>query len=178
MRCDEFDDLPHERIGREHLLHVLEPLHQRALACEQHAIGLAQLVDVLAGKAVALEADNVQPRQIGAVAEHHAEGNDVLLDPGHAADKTVGADAHELMHGAEAAEDGVVADGDMARERGVVDEDDVVADLAVVGDMGADHQQAVRADARDKTAALGAGIDRDMLADDGMRPISRLLCSP
>jgi hypothetical protein len=47
---------------------------------------------------VALEADDVEPRQIGAVAEHHAEGNDVLLHAGHAADKTIGADAHKLMH--------------------------------------------------------------------------------
>src|SRR5712691_6701745 len=57
-RPDEIDDLLHQRIGGEHLLHVLEPLHQRALAREQHAIGLAQLVNLLAGKAVALETDD------------------------------------------------------------------------------------------------------------------------
>ena len=44
------------------------------------------------------------------------------------------------MHGAQAAENGVVADRDVARKRRVVDENDVVADLAVMGDMGADHQ--------------------------------------
>ena len=83
---------------------------KRALAREQHAIGLAQLVDLLAGKAMALEADDVESGERGAVAEHHAEGNDILLDPRHAADEGMGADAHELMHGGEAADDGVIAD--------------------------------------------------------------------
>src|SRR6187431_3228632 len=59
VRLDEVDDLPDERIRREHVLYVLEPLHQGAFAREQHAISLAKLVDALAGKAVALEADDV-----------------------------------------------------------------------------------------------------------------------
>src|SRR4029078_367445 len=115
-------------------------------------------MDLIAGKAVALEADDVEPRQIGAVAEHHAEGNDLLLPPGHAPDKPIGADAHELMHRAQAAENGVVADGDVARERGVVDENDVVADLAVMGNMRPYHQQTVRTDSRHEHTYSVPGI--------------------
>ena len=63
----------------------------------------------------------------------------------------------------------MVADGDVARERGVVDENDVVADLTVMGDVRSHHQQAVRADTRDKTTSRGAGIDGHVLADDGVR---------
>ena len=58
----------------------------------------------------------------------------------------------------------------MAGERRVVDEDDVIAELAVMGDMGADHQEAMGADAGHQAAAFGAGIDGDVLADDGLRP--------
>ena len=53
----------------------------------------------------------------------------------------------------------------MAAERRVVDENDVVADLAVMRDMGANHQETMIADSGDHTAALGAGVDGHMLAD-------------
>ena len=54
----------------------------------------------------------------------------------------MGADPAMLLDGRQAAQDRVFADLDMAAERGVVDHDDVVADDAVMGNMGADHQEA------------------------------------
>ena len=135
-------------------------------------------MDLLARETVTLEAHDVESGQIGAIAERHAEGNEIVLDPRHAADKRVSADANKLMHGAKTAEDGVLAHGDMSGERRIVDHDDMVGELAVMGDMRADHQEAVGADAGDTTAALGARIDGDILANDGVRPISSLLSSP
>src|SRR4026207_153519 len=93
VRLDEVDDLPDEWIGREHVLYVVKPVHPGAFAREQKARGLAKLVDAFAGKAVALQSDDVEAREIGAVAEHHAEGNDILLHSRHAADQAGGADA-------------------------------------------------------------------------------------
>ena len=56
----------------------------------------------------------------------------------------------------------------MPAERRAVHQGDIVADLAVVGDMGADHQEAVGADLGLHVAARGAGIDGDVLSDDGL----------
>jgi hypothetical protein len=114
---------------------------------------------------MALEADNVQTRQVRTVAEHHAKRNDVLLDPRHAADKSVRADAHELMHGAQAAEYGVVTDADMTGQCGVVDQDDMIADTAIVGNVRADHEETVGADLCQHAAAFGARADRHILSD-------------
>src|SRR4029078_696064 len=94
-----------------------------------------------------------------AVPEHHAERDDVLLNARHAADETIGTDAHELMHGAQAAENSVIADRDVTGKRRVVNEDHTIADLTVMGDMGAHHQQAISADAGHESAGLGAWSD-------------------
>src|SRR5215831_15673592 len=168
MRLDEFGNLSDERIGREHILHVFEPFHQGAFAREQHAIGLAQFVDLIAWKAMALEADDVEAGQIGAVAEYHSKRNDVFLHARHATDETVGADANELMHGTETAENCVVANSDVAGQSCVIDENDVVPDLTIMGNVRPHHQQAMGANAGYETAAFGAGVDRDVLADRGV----------
>ena len=44
----------------------------------------------------------------------------------------------------------------------------MVGELAVMGDMRADHQEAVGADAGYAAAALGARIDGDVFANDGV----------
>ena len=64
---------------------------------EQKLIGVAQPLDVLAAETAALHADDVEPGEPGAVAHHLAIGDHVALDPRHAADHRVLADAHELM---------------------------------------------------------------------------------
>ena len=66
----------------------------------------------------------------------------------------------------QAAEDGVIADDDVAGQGRVVGHDDVIAEQAVMRDMGADHEQAVVADPGHHAAALGAGVDGHMFADD------------
>jgi hypothetical protein len=81
----------------EHALDVLEPLFQRSLARKQHAVGLTELVDLLARETFPLQPDNVEPDEVRAIADGHAERDDVGGDAGHATDKRVGADAHELV---------------------------------------------------------------------------------
>ena len=163
--ADELDDLADVLVAGELLFHVGETLLQGAFRAEQRAIGAAKLMDRLARKAAARQPDDVEAAELGAVADRRAERDDVVLHARHAADEPAFADADELVHGREPAEDRIVADAAMSAERRVIDQDDVVADLAVMRDMRADEDQAVVADPGQQPAALGAGIDRDVLAD-------------
>ncbi len=86
---------------------LADPVAQGAGGMEQELIGIAQRLNVLATETVALHADDVEPGQPGAVAHRLAIGNDVALDPRHAADHCVPADADELMDRAQPAEKGV-----------------------------------------------------------------------
>src|SRR6185312_4925741 len=103
---------PGEAVGNP-----VDPLAEGSSRSEEHLEGAAQLLDLLAREAAALHADDVEAGEPRPVAHHRAVGDDVALDAGHAADHCVLADADELMHGAEAAEDGIVADHDVTAER-------------------------------------------------------------
>src|SRR5262245_48979192 len=131
---DEINDLLHERICREHAVNILQPFQQRSFACEQHAIGLTQLVDLLARKALTPQSDDVETGQIRSTAEskRHAEGNDVGGNAGHAADESIGDDTHELVHSRLTANDGAVANRDVTAQCHVIHQDHVVANLAVM----------------------------------------------
>ena len=80
------------------------------------------------------------------------------------------ADPAVLLDGGEAAEDRVLADLDMAAEGRVVDQNDTVPDQAVMGDMGRDHQEAIRPDPGLAPASRGAAVDGGVLADDAVGP--------
>ncbi len=54
----------------------------------------------------------------------------------------------------------------MAGERRIVRHDDVAAYLAIMRDMGPDHEQASVTHPRHHAAAHGAGVHRYMLAND------------
>ena len=75
-----------------------------------------ETLDLLARKAFPLQSDNVEAAEIGAVANRHAERDDVGGDAGHAADKSVCADTDILVHGREPTDDGAFADRDMAAQ--------------------------------------------------------------
>ena len=72
---------------------VLDALLERALRREQMLVGAAQSVDRLAREAAALQADEIEPGERGAIAERDAERDDVVLDAREAADEGVRADA-------------------------------------------------------------------------------------
>ena len=75
------------------------------VAAEQHLVGAPQFVDRLMRKAAALQADEIEAGERGAVAERDAERNEVVLDAGKSADEGMRADAHELMRGRAAADE-------------------------------------------------------------------------
>ncbi len=115
--------------------------------------------------AAAFQAHKVQPRQIGAVAEHGAEGHHVGFHAGRAADHGAAADAHELVQRAGAADDGIVADRDVAAHHHIVGDHHVVAQRTVMGDVHDGHQQAIGADAGDAIAGDGSAMDSAVLTD-------------
>src|SRR6516164_1876949 len=117
---------------RKGLSHVANALLQRAFAVKQHLIGAPELVDRLMRKAAPLEADDIEPRQCRAIAERHAEGDEIVLDASEAADKSVRANPDELMRRGSPAHDGEVTDLAMACQHHVVRQDDALAEAAVV----------------------------------------------
>src|SRR3984957_4094313 len=162
---NEGDDVVDRADAAKPLGDLVDALDQRPLAREKTVIGAAQPLDVVAAKAAALHADDVEAVETRPVAHHLTVGDDVALDPGHAANHRVPSDPHELMDCREPAEQRMVLDDDMAGEGRVIGHDHIISDLAVVRDMRPDHQQAIVADARNHAAAGGAGIDRHVLAD-------------
>ncbi len=163
--ADKADDVVDRGHPGKALGGLVDPVAQGSGRMEQKLVGIAQSLDVLAAEAAALHADDVEAGEPGAVADHLAIGNHVALDTRHAADHRVPADADKLMHRAQAAEKRVSVDNDMAGQSRVVGHDHVIADLAVMRHMGANHKQAIVADAGDQPAAGGAGIDRHIFAD-------------
>ena len=59
-------------------------------------------------------------------------------------------------------------------ERGVRAEDHVVGDVTVVGDVHVSHEDVAIADHRDPSAAAGAAVDGDELAEDIPPPDDQL----
>ena len=112
--ADKGDDVVDRGDPGKALGGLVDPVAQRPGRVEQKLIGAAQALDVLAAEAAALHADDVEAGEPRAVADHLAVGDDVALDPGHAADHRVPADADELMHRRQPAEYRVILDDDMA----------------------------------------------------------------
>src|ERR1700691_814048 len=163
----EIEHVAHWSDVGELLRHLFEPLGESPdLVTEQHLVGRAQRLNLLAREAATLQPDDVETRQTRAIAPHRAIGDDVALDPGDAADHGMAADAHELVHRAQAAEHGVILDADMAGQGRVVGHDDVIADDAVMRHMRADHEQTPVAHLGHHAAAAGAGVHGHLFADD------------
>src|SRR5882762_240026 len=87
--ADEIDDVPDRLDVAEALCDVVDALAQRAGVAEELLIGIAQRLDFVAREAAALHADDVDAGQPRPVAYHRAIGDDVALDPRHAANHRV-----------------------------------------------------------------------------------------
>ena len=96
---------------------------------------------------------------------HRAIGRHVLRDHRAAGDESQPADAGELVHAGEAAEDDPVLDHHMSAERGAVGEHAVVAELDVVGDVAVRHHQAAVPDAGHTAAPRRAEVHGDEFAE-------------
>lgn len=143
---------------------------------EELLVGRFEGLDVVLGKAPALQADEVEPAGRGGVAVDDHERWNVLNHLGTAADDRVAADSAELVNGGEAGNDGMIFDFDVAAESAVVGENDVIAHLAVVRDVRVAQEKIVRANARGRVG-MGAAMDGRVFAEHVAVPdleISRL----
>ncbi len=163
--ADERDDVLDRGNAAKAFSGFGDPIAQCSIGKEQELIGVAQPLEVFAAEAAALHADDVEPGEAGAVAHDLAIGDDVALHTGHAADHRMLADPDKLMNGAQPAEHGVVLDDDVAGKGRIVRHDHMVGDLTIMGDMGADHEQAVVANPGDHPAAGRSGVHRHIFAD-------------
>src|SRR5260221_5091133 len=130
--ADEIDDVPDRLDVAETLGDVVDTLAQRAGVAKELLVGVAQRLDLVARETAALHADDVDAGQARPVAHHRAIGNDVALDPRHAADHRILTDADELMNRRKPADDGVVRNHDMPGERRIVRHHDVASHLAIM----------------------------------------------
>ena len=94
------------------------------------------------------QADHVQGRGAGGEAVRDHERQAVLHHLGVAAHHREPPDPAELVDARAAAQEGALADLDVAGQHHVVRQDRPVADAVVVGDVHERHQEAVRADQR------------------------------
>ena len=93
-------------------------------------------------EAPALQADDIEASERGAIAERKAERDEVVLDARQPADERMRADANELMRGGAAAENGEIADLAMPGQHHVVGQDDALADAAIMRHMGVGQKHA------------------------------------
>src|SRR5262249_1582363 len=151
--ANEIDDVFDRSDAAEAFGGFVHPVAQRAVRSEQELIGVAQALDVLAGKAAPLHADNVEPAKPRPLAPYLSVRDDVAPDARQPPDHGIPSDPDKLMDGAKPAEDGVVFNDNMTRKSGVVGHHHMVCDLTVMSNMRADHEQAVVADPRHHPAS-------------------------
>ena len=94
----------------------------------------------------ALHADDIDGANLGGIAVGDHERRDVLDNLGTTPGDNVIADAAELMHRSESADDDVISHSDVSRQGAVVGKDAVIADHAIVGDVRVGEEVSVTAD--------------------------------
>src|SRR5690606_27746041 len=114
--ADEGHDLLYQRVAFELGGHVVEALLQGALSREQQPVGPAEIVDCLPRKAAPLKPDDVEPGEMGAIADRHAVRDQVVLEPRQPSKEGVSANPSELNDRRPAAKDGVVPDRAVSRQ--------------------------------------------------------------
>src|ERR1700730_18304316 len=171
---NEIDDVVDRSDTGETLRRFGHAITQSAIGGEQELIGVAQPLNVLTTEPAALHTDDVEPVEPCPFPHHLPVGNDIALDPRHAADHGVLADTHVLVDGAEPAENSIFLDDNMARERRIVRHDHVIGNLTVIGDVRAHHEEAVVADPRDHPAPGRPRVHRHVFANRVVAPDHKL----
>src|SRR6516225_3518659 len=110
-------------------------------------------------------AHHIETHQIRFCPLHETEWDHIRANSAHSRHHGSLPDPHELAHGCLAAEEDKVAHGHMSSEDDVVGESHVAADLAIVSDMGADHEQAPVAHFGDAAIILCTDIHGNAFAN-------------
>jgi hypothetical protein len=111
-------------------------------ALVEQAVGVVYLFDAGVAESAPAKANGIHALETQGFARDDDEGGHVFANEGSATDHYVGADFDELVHRGESAQNGPIANFDVASERDVVDQNYVVANDAVVGNVGIGHYEA------------------------------------
>lgn len=101
---------------------------------------------LVTAEASTLQADDVQAASASRIAVGGAVWRDILGDFGTTADDATGANATELVDGAQPAEDDMIFHGDMSGKGPIVGEDHMISDDAIVGNVDVAQEMVVAAD--------------------------------
>lgn len=109
----------------------------------------------------ALQSNDVEAGEAGAVANDGTERDDVSFDTGHATYHGAGANPNELMDSGGTPDERAISDGNVPTHDDVIGNDHIVAEVTIMSDVNNRHQKTAIADtgdtrARDRTAMDGA----------------------
>src|SRR5438552_391115 len=165
---DKPEEHLHFRGGPLLLSGVLQRIARVELRPEKYPIDLFQLFDGGLGYSFSLQADCVDSESLGlvAIADRLDVGQGVAGDDREPADKGMGTDAAELVHGGKCADGRMVLDEHMAGESRSVGHNDVITDARVVGHVAVSHKEVAVPDRRQPSAAFCSTIYRDEFPED------------
>src|ERR1700680_1827870 len=162
----EGHDPHHVLIAGELLCDLVQPCNELPRLREQHVIGASQAADRVVGEPATAQTNYVEAGKVCSVAFGGRKWDHVAPNARQAAHNSMRTDTHALVRGGATAHEYVVFDDRMTADHDRIREDHVVADPAVVGHVRVGHEHAAVADPRFHTAAGGAAVHGDALADD------------
>ena len=160
----ERDDVLHQRIVGKLARDPINSVGKDTIAKEQRLVRLAQPMQCGARDVATPQANDIDPSKRRDLALRKTERNDVAGDAANASHHNAFADLHELMDRRVAPDEGAAADADVTAEHGVVRKGDVVANVAIMRDVGTDHEEATFADPCNPAADFGADIHGNAFA--------------
>src|SRR5690348_366376 len=119
---NESDDFTDQRVIGEFARQDFDSVDELAFGEEQTAIGAPEPMHVGSRRATPAQTDDIEPDQRPGLTERKAERNDVVARRRHSGHHHALADAYELVDGDMAAEEGVIANSDVATEDHVIGE--------------------------------------------------------
>ena len=147
---------------------MLQRIARVELRPEKYPIDLFQLFDGGLGYSFSLQADCVDAESLGlaAIADRLDVGQGIAGDHREPADKGMGTDAAELVHGGKCADGRMVLDEHVAGESRSVGHNDIITDARVVGHVAVSHKQVVVPNRSKPSAAFCSAIYRDEFTED------------
>jgi hypothetical protein len=140
---DKSDDLISFIARRQLFLYVFKRLGSIHVLVIDAAVNIEDMVDAFYAEPSSFEADRVNAGIAERVSSGLDKGGHVFAYQGAAADKSMLPEVYELVNGAHAADDGIIANHHMTGHLGIVTENTVIANNAVVRNVAVSHDQAV-----------------------------------
>ena len=140
-------------------------LRCRTVASEQPSEGILDGVDVQFVEATACKGHRIDRSNLRWMPFNDHVGRHIPGNPGQASDEAACADGREVMDPSTTADARPIVNGDVSGQHDLVGNDRIVVQVAVVRDVGSDHEQVPVTDPRHPATASGAAMNGHMLPD-------------